>query len=62
MVGTHTNSTLSYSLWRQGRGWNWGVYDLEGLVVAAGFSEARDDAERAISHIYQASEPKFAAA
>jgi hypothetical protein len=62
MVGAPTNSTLAYSLWWQGRSWRWGVYDLEGEVVATGGADTRGDAEAAISAAYAASAKSFAEA
>ena len=62
MVGVTSSSTLAYSLWRQGRGWAWGVYDLDGEAVATGAADAREDAEAAISAVYAGSAQSYAAA
>jgi len=62
MVGATTNSTLAYSLWRRGRGWAWGVYDLDGETVAAGAADAREEAEAAISAVYAGRVQSYAAA
>jgi hypothetical protein len=53
MVGAPKDSHLSYSLWRQGRGWSWGVYDDDGAQVAAGAANSRTEAETAISEVYR---------
>jgi hypothetical protein len=53
MVGAPKDSLLSYSLWRHGRGWSWGVYDDDGEPVAAGAADSRTDAEKAISEVYR---------
>jgi hypothetical protein len=53
MVGVTAESTLAFSLWRQGRGWSWRVCDLEGEVVATGAAETQEEAEEAITAVYR---------